>query len=105
MIRNQDNFLPVTLEYGLNHVTVDENKRVVKDNEDMYLNDENVGTLGDLIKNSSNEHILTKKHLGTVDKLKHLFRIKKVIGGKLKSRYNRKSKKLRKNGRKSNRRR
>ena len=102
----KDNFLPVTLEHGLNRVTVDENKRVVKENEDMYLYGEYVGTLGDLKINSRSEHIYDlQKKLGTVDELEHSFSIKKVIGGKLKSRYNRKSKKLRKNGRKSNRRR
>lgn len=117
---NDEELSPVTLEFGLNHVTVDGNERVVKDNENMYLYGQYVGTLGDLKTKFSlsnrrqiaegstpNNEIydLSLKKLGTDDELKHLFRIKKVNGGKLKSRYNRKSKKLRKNGRKSNRRR
>jgi len=97
----------VYLESGLNHVlTNSEPQRRVMGNEELYLS---VGTL-DSLRNSfgaGTNKIYTKdgEYLGDTNKLRNSFLINSAsTGGKRKSRYTRKSKKSRKNGRKSNRR-
>ena len=101
----------ITLVYGLNMVVYTDTEEMVPGNIQLYYKDEPVGTLDEIRKIGSDilgDKVYNKngKSIGTVDNLKNQLTARELtIGGKRKSRRNRKSKKLKKNCKKSNRRR
>ena len=103
----------ITLEEGLNRVIYTDNKEAVPDNMTLYYNNKLIGTLAEIkakgrVLGLGNNMVYNKDgdKEGTVDYLKDKLTARPLTnGGKRKSRRNRKSKKLKKNCKKSNRRR
>ena len=103
----------ITLEEGLYRVIYTDNKEAVPDNMTLYYNNKLIGTLAEIkakgrVLGLGNNMVYNKDgdKEGTVDYLKDKLTARPLTnGGKRKSRRNRKSKKLKKNCKKSNRRR